>query len=185
MLINNNSLRDGTNIRRRILIPLMLTLILLLASFITGELWLQRKDLEVYAGKQFRVANELFAKQIISDVEVIKKDTNLLINNAQIQRAFLSKDRKELLDLVSPLFTELQRVDQISHFYFHDEVGVNFLRVHKPDFYGDVVDRKTMQDSLKSGMTGSGIELGPLGTFTLRVVSPWLVNNEVIGYIEM
>ena len=31
----------------------------------------------------------------------------------------------------------------------------------------------------------SGIELGPLGTFTLRVVHPWFINGVLVGYIEL
>jgi PAS domain S-box-containing protein len=30
-----------------------------------------------------------------------------------------------------------------------------------------------------------GIELGPLGTFTLRVVHPWFINGNHVGYIEL
>ena len=30
-----------------------------------------------------------------------------------------------------------------------------------------------------------GIELGPFGTFTLRVVQPWIINGKLVGYIEL
>ena len=176
---------NAVNIRKRILLPLFLSLLLLMASFAAGVFWLQQKDLEKDARKEFKLANELFAKNIISDADVIKKDINLLFNNNQLREAFLSKDREKLLDITLPFFKELKKVDQISHFYFHNEAGVNFLRVHKPDYYGDIINRKTMQDSLNSGQTTSGIELGPLGTFTLRVVCPWRIDGKVRGYIEM
>ena len=33
--------------------------------------------------------------------------------------------------------------------------------------------------------TVSGIELGPFGTFTLRVVQPWFIGGEHGGYLEL
>lgn len=184
-MIKDKSQSKGVDIRKRILLPLTLSLVLLMASFAAGVFWLQKNDLEEETSTQFRLANELFAKNMISDLEIMKKDINLTFNNVQMQSAFLSKDREKLLHIALPFFRDLKKVEGISHFYFHDTAGVNFLRVHKPDFYGDTIERNTMRDALKSGATSSGIELGPLGTFTMRIVCPWRINGEIAGYIEM
>lgn len=175
----------GINIRKRILIPLVLTLILLMASFVAGVFWFQKKDLEEEATRQFKLANELFENNMISDIEIMKKDIKLLLNDIQLRQAFLSGERKELLGLALPFFRELERVDEISHFYFHSKEGINILRVHRPDYYGDVIKRKSMKNAMKTGVTSSSVELGPLGTFTLRVVCPLRVNGEIVGYVEM
>jgi signal transduction histidine kinase/DNA-binding response OmpR family regulator len=37
----------------------------------------------------------------------------------------------------------------------------------------------------KTGERSYGIELGPLGTFTLRVVEPWYNGEQLIGYVEL
>lgn len=184
-LIKDKGQSKRVNIRKRILIPLVLSLVLLMTSFTAGVFWLEQSDLEVGAETQFRLANELFAKSMISDLEVMKKDINLIFHDAQIQSAFLSKDREKLLPIALPFFRELKKVEGISHFYFHDAAGVNFLRVHKPDLYGDKIKRNTLQDAIKSRSTSSGLELGPLGTFTMRIVCPWWINGEIAGYIEM
>jgi signal transduction histidine kinase len=42
-----------------------------------------------------------------------------------------------------------------------------------------------MQQAIAQGKTVSGLELGRSGTFTLRVVYPWKVHGELIGYIEL
>ena len=73
----------------------------------------------------------------------------------------------------------------MTHFYFHDRDGVCFLRVHTPDRHGDVIKRFTMAEAASTGMTSHGIELGPLGTFTLRVVHPWTIDGQLAGYIEL
>ncbi|MBE9536971.1 MAG: response regulator [Proteobacteria bacterium] len=184
-MMENKSRKGGVNIRRRLLLPLLLTFIILMAFFAAGVFWLQQKEMERDASRDLKVANELFTNSLISDADVIKKDINFVFNNAQLKEAFLSKDRGKLLDLALPFLQELKNVEQISHFYFHDKNGVNFLRVHRPDYHGDIIKRQTMQDSLISGKTTRGIEIGPLGTFSLRVVCPWRVDGEIVGYVEM
>jgi hypothetical protein len=42
-----------------------------------------------------------------------------------------------------------------------------------------------MTEAYQRGQTASGIELGPLGTFVLRVVSPWVINGKIQGYMEL
>jgi signal transduction histidine kinase len=42
-----------------------------------------------------------------------------------------------------------------------------------------------MRQAHDSGNSAHGIELGPLGTFTLRVVRPWRINGELVGYLEL
>lgn len=59
------------------------------------------------------------------------------------------------------------------------------LRIHKPEKYGDLIERFTLSKAEKSGKTAWGIELGPLGTFTLRVVKPVYAGDTLIGYLEL
>ena len=74
---------------------------------------------------------------------------------------------------------------QITHFYFHGLDRRTFLRVHKPEKHGDEIDRSTLAEAKRTGKKSAGIELGVLGTLTLRVVMPWYRNNQRIGYLEL
>ncbi len=49
---------------------------------------------------------------------------------------------------------------------------------------GFTFDRFTTSEAERTGRTASGIELGPLGTFTLRMVRPIFDNGALIGYLE-
>lgn len=42
-----------------------------------------------------------------------------------------------------------------------------------------------MQQAVGNTKISSGIELGPLGTFTLRTVYPWVVEGKLLGYLEL
>ena len=105
--------------------------------------------------------------------------------NKEIQRHFLNRDRAALLNAVQETARHYKMHCNITHFYFHDTDLVNFLRVHQPERYGDRIDRLTLLQAAAMNKTVAGLELGPLGTLTLRVVIPWRVDNKVIGYLEL
>ena len=59
------------------------------------------------------------------------------------------------------------------------------LRAHQPDMSGDAIDRATARLAQESGRETQGLELGPLGTLTLRAVKPWYDGDTLIGYLEL
>jgi hypothetical protein len=59
------------------------------------------------------------------------------------------------------------------------------LRVYQPENMTEAPTRFTKQQAMTRGTPVSGLELGRVGTFTLRIVYPWRIKNELIGYIEL
>lgn len=59
------------------------------------------------------------------------------------------------------------------------------MRIHKAEKNGDLINRFTAVESERTQQISSGIELGPLGTFTLRVVCPVREGDQLIGYLEL
>jgi hypothetical protein len=57
--------------------------------------------------------------------------------------------------------------------------------MHQPEEFGDIIDRYTMIEAERTGEVSYGLELGVLGTLTLRVVAPWMVDGRKVGYIEV
>ncbi|MBF0444862.1 MAG: diguanylate cyclase [Magnetococcales bacterium] len=110
-------------------------------------------------------------------------DTISKINT--IRSAFISNDREKLLQESLSINKSLHDNNNITHFYFHGFDRENFLRVHNPDRYGDLINRQTILMAQQTGTVGHGVELGPLGTLTLRVVIPWNYDGHLIGYLEL
>ncbi len=108
-----------------------------------------------------------------------------IIINSSLAEAFVHKDRAALLQNSASLFAALRENHQVSHFYYHNLDGTNFLRVHHPQRFGDAIDRHTLARARQSGKVASGIELGVLGTYTLRVVKPWHYRGNMMGYVEV
>ncbi|HEU0186740.1 MAG TPA: EAL domain-containing protein [Gallionellaceae bacterium] len=173
--------------RRRwaILLPLALSIVVLVAAFTYGILRQEASYTEEYVGGTFQVAQRMYVSAVKSDTEKLSAALELITRDDGLRRAMLAHDRAALLQRSLPVFTRLRDEFGITHFYFHRPDLVNFLRVHQPERHSDLIDRYTATRARASGRSVSGLELGPLGTFTLRVVFPWYEGKQLIGYVEL
>jgi signal transduction histidine kinase/CheY-like chemotaxis protein/HPt (histidine-containing phosphotransfer) domain-containing protein len=126
----------------------------------------------------FRTALEREAAMMDIALEVLSRDTAL-------RTTLASGDAEALRAQTEATFQHLRQEHRITHFYFHNPDRVCVLRVHKPERSGDKIDRFTAIEAERTGKTAWGIELGPLGTFTLRTVRPWFDGDRLVGYIEL
>ncbi|MEG3638976.1 ATP-binding protein [Magnetococcus sp. PR-3] len=124
-------------------------------------------------------------KSIDNEVILYERVMRNFMQNPAFIYLTMQQDRHHLEQKVVPIYQQLQTHLGITHFYFHTPEGINLFRAHKPDRYGDPIQRFTLQQAIKLRRVSHGIELGPLGTLTLRVVVPWQHNGKIIGYLEM
>ena len=111
--------------------------------------------------------------------------TDLLERDAAVRRAYLARDRHGLMAAAAGHFTAFGKKYRITHVYFFNVDQVCFLRVHNPPRFGDTIARFTLTEAVRTGETTYGLELGPYGTFTYRVVRPWRIDGQLVGYIEL
>lgn len=122
---------------------------------------------------------------------ILKSDTKMLsaaldgfLGNAAPKQAYAEHaDRSKLFGTVRDLFTANRARYGMTHFYFIDRDGHCHLRVHKPEQYGDLIERETFVRARATGATASGIELGKTA-FALRVVTPYVQDRTLLGYVE-
>lgn len=122
---------------------------------------------------------------IASHVHVLKAQITHVTSTPGLMDTWQTHNRTALLALGTPLFSDIRRDSNITHTYFIDSDRTCFLRLHDPDRYGDRIARHTLMMAQKTRTDSWGIELGPLGTFTLRYVHPWIQNGTVKGYLEL
>lgn len=170
---------------RKILFPTVIVLIFLLSSFVVLIFWLQREDMKSDGISTVSEISNVYKLHIANDLKVMQRQTRLITNNMEMRSAFTSSNRDLLLNVSMQKMKEIRTELGLSHFYFHDERGINFLRVHQPDRYGDRIKRKSLGDAMRTGDLSSSIEMGPLGTFTLRYVYPWKDGSRIIGFVEL
>ena len=176
---------DGRTIRLKIIGPLVLVMLLLLSCFILGIYWLQQRHIDGKVRSRVEAVRNYFGEHIEEDARLLTGLIDLFREDTAIVSAWKSKDREALLGLTSSKFEHIRREYRVTHFYFHDVDKVCFLRVHNPSRHSDYIPRFTLAEAVQRQQPSYGIELGPLGTFALRVVCPWRINGEVAGYIEL
>ena len=112
---------------------------------------------------------------------------NLLDTSPKIIEAFATRNRKLLYELTSPQYNSYCCENEylgIMHFHLPD--GTTFLRVHKPDFFGDdLKDIRPMINAVNLNHEPlSGFEVGRYGPF-YRIVQPiFSDNNTYVGALE-
>ncbi len=121
-----------------------------------------------------------------ADVEKLETTAVAVMAHPGLAEAFAGRDRARLLALAAPLFARLRAEHDVTHLYFLDPAPARtcFLRVHKPEQFGDVVNRATLARAVETGKVAAGKELGQTA-FALRVVQPWTVDGKLIGYLEL
>lgn len=163
------SLRPAT---RRLLVPLISGLMVLLVGFVLLVSYLHRQHLNEIS--------RLTEQKIITYLEYLQAEHSLflkalaepLAQNPVVAEALKARDARRLLAGFGELATSFNKEYGVTHFYFHTAERDVLLRVYKPETVGGRVNRFTVREAERTGRAVSGLELGPMGTLTLRVVRP-------------
>lgn len=171
--------------RKKILAPLSGVLILLIAlAFAIGNHFIQG-HLDSILDKKLATVDALFPALIAQRSDLMAATLEQIARAPALQKAFATSDREQVRRQAETIFEPLRSRYGITHFYLHTPEKTNYLRAHQPQRFGDPIDRHTLREAAATGQTASGIELGPLGTFTLRVVVPWHKGDRLIGFLEL
>lgn len=177
--------RSQFTFQRQILLPVSVALLGLLIVFTLGfRLYLGQVELArtLQTTSQVRIAWDRLQHENTQHLHWFARESAA---NPQLREAMRRGDSDTLLALTRERFAELREHFGISHWYFIRPDQHILLRVHAPKNSGDLIKRKTLADAAAGNRPVSGMELGPLGTYTLRHVLPWYEGEKLLGYIEM
>jgi methyl-accepting chemotaxis protein len=104
---------------------------------------------------------------------------------ASVQSAFATRDRQALADTFVPGFSTMKSEHGARQFQFHLAPATSFLRVHKPQKFGDDLSsfRRTVVEVNTSGKPVSGLERGVAG-LGMRGVVPVNHAGKQVGSVE-
>ena len=173
------------SVQRRLLVPLVCVLTLLLSGFVLIMYQTQRSHLIRSNQELLEIAVVELDERVAEQSRAIHTITDSLTHSSELVRLLKDQDGNKLLAKYQALFNHLKADYGITHFYFHKPDGVNLIRIHNPQRNRDLITRHTMMESRRTKGPSAGIELGPLGTFTLRVVLPVFDGDTVVGYLEL
>ncbi len=171
--------------RRFLQTPLIVGLMFLLGASAVVFLWLNYSSQQRAIDRLIRASERMFAQELDERFELLEVLIHHLDGDGDLIRAYRSGDREALYQAALPIFQDISPQHPITHFNFTGTDRVNFLRVHDRQRHGDVIDRFTMREAVKTGRYAMGLELGALGTLTLRLVAPWRADGKIVGYIEL
>jgi diguanylate cyclase (GGDEF)-like protein len=179
--------REVTRLRLLFLAPLAAAIFAIVAVLVFALYWHEHKAVDQGVLRIRASAQDFYEDSIRYDARALQAVMDALKHDHVLNEALARRDRQQLLAHSSVMFDELKRDFAITHLYFSGPDRVNLLRVHTPNRHGDRIDRFTTLAAEKDGTTSHGVELGPLGTFTLRLVSPWYdeATRQLIGYVEV
>jgi len=102
-----------------------------------------------------------------------------------VQKAMAEQDRATLADLFTPGFASLKADYGVKQFQFHLPPATSFLRVHKPQKFGDDLSgfRQTVVNTNNSKKTIRGLERGRAG-LGARGISPIFYKGQHYGSVE-
>ncbi len=173
------------SLKRAILIPMGVLLLLLLLAAVYAVDRMNRLHVGEEMQQVERLVDDLYAKRLASEAASLAALLEALARDPRLIDGLRRQDRAGLLRDSADFFRLLKEQHGITHFYFTGPDRVNLVRVHDPERRGDVIDRSTTRQAERDRRTVWGIELGPLGLFTLRVVRPVFVQGRLLGYLEL
>jgi hypothetical protein len=172
-------------LKKWVLIPTAVAMLAGMTALITYQYEQIRQESHRDTSQLLDQVGSEWNSDISSKVQMLRAQLDHIARNSAMAEAFQNHDRETLTALSLPIAGGLKKDYNITHFYFVDLDRTCFLRAHQPDRWGDQIDRFTMMAAQLTGEDTWGIELGPLGTFTLRCVRPWMKDGKIIGYLEL
>ncbi|NTV14883.1 MAG: hypothetical protein HGA96_13285 [Desulfobulbaceae bacterium] len=172
-------------IKRPIMVPVVFAILVFLVASLIMISWLQTRQATEGVRDHIQSTRILYEGALRDEAKLIKALLDFHHNDQQLQKLFLSRNRDALLAYTKPLFAELKQKYDITHFYFIDPEQRCFLRMNAPAKHGDVIQRFTLNQAVKTGRPQSGVDLGYFGNLSLRVDYPWIIDGQLIGYLEL
>jgi PAS domain S-box-containing protein len=171
-------------VRRRLALPLAV-MVVTMTGGAGGLLWLQhRQHLAVAAEGQVGDVTRDLLMLLDQQAYGLAMAALPVTLDEQVRKSLWARDAGSLQAVWGPMFETMRREHRLTHLYFLDRDRVCLLRLHKPAKRGDVIKRFTAIQAQQTGRASTGLEIGPLGTLTLRVVMPVIQDNRLLGFVE-
>jgi|GEM_PF-1877297 len=179
------SLPPKLHVRLKVLLPMSIGLLIFLGLYVASTSWYLNRELYRDLNQDISNIDSMFHNLLDQRAGIMEIQLQQLADDPRLQQLMVARNREQLLKESEPRLQALRKHLDISHFYFLTPEKTVFLRVHNPPRFGDRITRNTLLEAARTGKAAQGIELGSLGSFSLRVAIPWELDGKLIGYLEL
>ena len=172
-------------VKLQILLPFTTFLCFVVGLFLVTTYFAEKRTREADLMDHAQTVQRLFQHEMEEDSSMMHGTLDVIIQDNVLKGHVIAGNRAAVLERTKPLFQNLQEEFRISHFYFVGADRKVIARLHQPDRFGDLINRATLLRAERTRKIAFGIELGALGTLSLRAVIPWWEGEKIVGYVEL
>jgi len=167
------------------ILGIVITILVALPTYLSYRSALQNTEAQLQTELKTAI-NQVYQQIAVERAEQLRLLAHTVAGMPSIQDFVQYKDRDSLLDVAAPLYEGLQKITSLNVFHFHHSPATSFLRLHKPEKFGDDLSgfRKTVVQVNQSHNDAVGVEAGVAGLSVRAVVPVKYLNKKHAGSIE-
>ncbi|MCK9336357.1 MAG: diguanylate cyclase [Arcobacteraceae bacterium] len=177
---------ETLSVKNKTLLFIFLVFICTLGTFLYIMDNFQDERLAKIKYDHFLKVETSYYKSLAKNFEDIYSSNAKIVLTDKIVEAFIAQDRELVYSLVQDIYKNLRIQDPyFEQMHFHLSDGTSFLRVHKPNIYGDEIAtlRPMIGTVHREKKLLAGFEMG-LHALSYRVVTPIFHNDIYVGALE-
>lgn len=171
------------SIRNKLVLGIGIVVIILLISLSSFFYFNSKEMVSVEEDNQVGLVVSQVYSAIDAELDGTRLAVESIAKNQEIAKLFYERDREGLTKMLLPVFESIK--SDVAQFQFHLPNSDSFLRLHKPEKFGDSLKgfRFTVNEANSKKETIMGLEEGVAG-YGLRVVAPMSYDGKHIGSVE-
>ena len=173
------------SLKIKFLIPLVILILIIVVSLNYAYTYFDTVDDKEEASAKVMAFKYLLQHHLLDEGKVLFLLLDQISSDKQLKNAFISNDREKLYTLSKEYYNNYESKYDVTHMYFIKLDKECFLRTHFEDRYGDTIKRESLEKSIENSNIILETEVGTMGSLTYRCVMPWVVDNNIIGYLEL
>ncbi len=173
-------------LKNKLIVGLAILIVLTLAiGKPTAYYFAEKQFYEQHKQKVENLVTDAQRKLLQSPLEKLTLLANTMSMLPTVQQDLAVEDRDNLLAFAMPIYKELQEDMDINVFHFHLPPATSFLRLQKPEKFGDDLSsfRHTVNFVNREKKEVAGLEIGRAG-ISIRAVSPVFNQGAHVGSVE-
>ncbi len=174
------------SIKAQVMLMFTMVIVAIVSVFFAVFYFQQKSTVTNYEMENARKLSEFVKTVIYERASQAAMGAYIISKTPQFVDLFAKRDRKDLYNNLKDMWKGLREDFHVAQFQFHLPPAVSFLRVHRPEKFGDDLSsfRKTVVAANTEKRIIQGVEKGKAG-FGIRGVVPIFKDGKHIGSVEM